>query len=106
MPSLTIASHTDIANDVSKVNAMLIWQMLYSKTHYLENIDMDDDLKIPEPIPRWMPDRKNDWFIIEYYDSFSDDWYILTKTQSGREAENLLTDDPTRKIRMYIAKEE
>ena len=79
--------------------------MLYSNMQYLENIDMDDDLKIPEAIPRWMPDRKNDWFIIEYYDSFSDDWYILTKTQSGREAENLLTADPTRKTRMYLERE-
>ena len=67
---------------------------------------MDDELKIPEPIPRWHPNRESGWYVIEEYDITEDKWRIIHRTKSGREAENLLILDPTRKIRMYIEKEE
>ena len=81
--------------------------MLYSNMHYLEKQDMDDELKIDNgPKPRWHPNRNNGWYVIQEYDITGDEWRIIHKTKNGREAENLLILEPTKKRQMYLEREE
>jgi|TARA_Y100000310_G_C20664525_1_gene806720 hypothetical protein len=68
---------------------------------------MDNEFKIDNgPKPRWHPNRESGWYVIEDYDITTDEWHIMHKTKNGREAENLLILDPTKKRRMYLEREE